>query len=249
MTASFARSRRHLLLLAGATLAGCASRGPTGPRQIPEQIGILPIERYGEVGLYYSSKTKQGVGLLTAGLGRVAMHASEKDNSKRFTELLAGQSLEASARLSDAVMTALAAEGARANPLDADKTAAPIKAWRFVALRPEADAVLSLSLNEVAYSTWNSTSVYPKISASMSLISTQDDSDLGAASYYVRIESDRSDRRDLPPLKRDRFENVDEVLADPARAAASLTDAIDRIAKLIAVDVAALQRGEELQWD
>ena len=237
-------------MLAGASLAGCASRGPAGPKQTPEQIGILPIDRYGEVGLYHSSKTKQGVGLLLGPLGQVAMHASEKDISKRFTELLARQSLDASGHLRNAVMTALAAEGASAHPLDdADKTAAPIKAWRFVALRPQADAVLSLTLDEVAYSTWTSSSVYPKISASMSLISTLDDSELGGASYYVRIDADRSDRRDLPPWKRDRFEDVDEVLANPDRAAGSLTGALDRIAKLIAVDVAALQRGEELQWD
>ena len=235
--------------LAGAGLAGCASRGPAAPKQIPEQIGVLPIDRYGEVGLYYSSQTKTGVGLLT-GVGRLAMHASEKDISKRLTELLARQSLDASAHLRSAVMAALAAEGAKASPLDdADKTAAPIKAWRFAALRREADAVLSLTLDEVAYSTWNSSSVYPKISASMSLISTHDDAEIGRASYYVRIDAERSDRRDLPPWKRDRFEDVDEVLANPARAAGSLTGALDRIAKLIAVDVAVLQRGGELQWD
>jgi len=248
---AFVPARRHLLMLAAGGMAACTSGPPkVANKPPPERIALLPVQPYGEVGLYYSSTTKGVVGALTGGIGRLAMHASEKDLSRLFTERLAEQKLAASERLSNAVLSALLERGGRVESApQAPRTATAIKEWKFQPLRADADAVLHLELNELAYSTWNESSVYPKICVTMYLISTVDEDPLGSASYYVRMDAVRTDRRDLPPLKRDRFDSSDALLADAARAAQSLTDGLNRIARVISADVVGLQRGEPMQWD
>ena len=248
---AFMPARRHLLMLAAGGLAACTSAPPkVADKPPPERIALLPVQPYGEVGLYYSGTTKGVVGALTGGIGRLAMHASEKDISRQFTERLAEQKLAASEHLSEAVLAALLGLGGKVEPVPQDaRIATAIRTWKFQPLRSDADAVLHLELSELAYSTWNESSVYPKICVTMYLISTVDEDQLGSASYYVRMDAVRTDRRDLPPLKRDRFDNTDALLADPARAAQSLTDGLNRIARVIGADVAGLQRGEPMKWD
>ena len=124
-----------------------------------------------------------------------------------------------------------------------------MKAWKFAGLAQEADAVLHLDLNEVAYSAISIDRYWPRMSAGMTLISTQNNEELGAATYQVRIDPDTSDPRSITPLARNVFESGDQLLSQPARAAQALRDDFDRIIRLIANDVATLQRGEELKWE
>ena len=244
----FSPSRRlHLSALAAIAISGCATRGPIEPTPIPERVGLLPIEEYGEVGLYYSSTSKSVVGALTGGLGRLVMYGSEKERSKDFTARLAAQKLSASTRLRTGVLTTLAAQPTGCVALDdLPRSRAAIKAWKFADFKSDADAIVYLTLDEVAYSALSQDALWPKISATMTMISTHNEEEIGSATYQIRIDPDTSDPRDLTPLKRNRFSSAEQLLGESARAAQALGDDLDRLVALIAKDIATLKRGDEL---
>ncbi len=248
--------RRHLTVMLSLAVSACASTRPDAPVEIPEprqtptRVGLLPIPKYGEVGLYYSKGSKTLVSIFTGGLGALAMYGSEKSISKEFTARLAQQELSPASYLRNGVVAALREIRSDVHAIDDTvRTAPAMKAWKFAGLAQEADAVLHLDLNEVAYSAISIDRYWPRMSAGMTLISTQNNEELGAATYQVRIDPDTSDPRSITPLARNVFESGDQLLSQPARAAQALRDDFDRIIRLIANDVATLQRGEELKWE
>ncbi|MGE0803501.1 MAG: hypothetical protein AB7G13_21975 [Lautropia sp.] len=248
--AGFASNRRRLLTLGIAGLTACTTRSPkVADKPPPSKLVLAPVTPYGKVYVYLPSNPN----VLFVGKTPYVIQStqgSESALSRKLTDLLAQQRLAAVAHLHDALMTALQQQGSStALPKDAVLAADAVKRWKFAALRPEADTVLYAEVQELSFWVLDGARIFPLIKSTMTLISAVDDDELGVARYSVRPDADRSNPRALLPRAGDRFDNLDQLFADPSGAARTLTSSLERIAQVMATDVLKVQRRETIAWD
>ena len=229
MTLPISLSRRaHLAGLLALGLSGCATRNPNAeaepvvPRQAPNRIALLAISPIAEVSYQYRRGAKGFFGVVTGGAGALIAHGMERSDSQSLTQAVNRVGLKASDHLRAAVANGLRKPGLELTAVDdRPRIDGAVKEWKFQRFAAECDAAVYIDLSEVAYSAW-SEGVSPKITASMWLMSTKDNAELGTATYQILLDLDKTDPRSMPPLRSSRFNDHEHLLGSPDQVAAAL---------------------------
>ncbi|MFK7965018.1 MAG: hypothetical protein AB8C46_13730 [Burkholderiaceae bacterium] len=249
--------RRHLLMLGLVPVVGCTTAKTTtslasAPQSLPrhdiKRLGLLPTRPDGAVGLDHLSSSLGFTGG-SAGMNRIAHWGGRESHARDFTRLLKQNGLAAASTLRQKVHD-LALEQSVA-VINLDQTALSERAvndWSFTPLAATSDAVVLIRIEEIAYSSIYTNAFWPRIHATMTVVTTNTNSDLGERDYKVRINAETTDQRDIRPRVAARFQTVNELMANPRQVVKTMNSELEAIAHLMADDLAAIARGQTLKW-
>ena len=249
--------RRYLMMLGLVPLVGCTTARTTksftsAPRSLLrhdiKRLGLLPTRPDGAVGLDHLSSTLGFTGA-GSGLNRIAHWGSRESRARDFTRLLKQNGLAAASTLRQKVHD-LAAEQS-VGVIYLDRTVLSERAvddWSFNSLAATSDAVVLIRIEEIAYSSTYTNAFWPRIHATMTVVTTDTSSDLGEQDYRVRINAEASDKRDIRPSRGAQFQTVNELMANPRLVVKAMNRELEAVAQLMAEDLAAITRGQKLKW-